>query len=58
MYPLVLLAILIGAIFGGLRAKKRDGNRLDIAQYAAVHGLIAGVLALILMVILLRYMVA
>ncbi len=55
MYPIVLISIFLGAVFGGWRAKKRGGNGLDIAQYAAVHGIIAGTVVLIGLVILLRY---
>ena len=43
---------LIGAIIGGLTARKRGGNRKDIAQYAAVYGmafLIVGMIATVLL---------
>ena len=36
---IVIAAALLGAIIGGLTARKRGGNRLDIAQYAAGHAL-------------------
>jgi hypothetical protein len=39
---IVILSALAGAIYGGWRAKSRDGNRLDIAQYAAIYALIFG----------------
>ena len=37
---IVIIAFLIGATGGALRARARKGNWLDIAQYAAVYGLI------------------
>ena len=36
---IVIFAALAGAILGGLRAARRKGNKLDIAQYAAVHAI-------------------
>ncbi len=47
-----LPAAIIGALWGGFSARKRGGNRLDIAQYAAVYGIGFGVLGLIVTVIL------
>lgn len=43
---LVIAALLLGAGIGVLRARKRGGNRLDIAQYAAVYALILALIAL------------
>ena len=43
---------LIGAIIGGLTARKRGGNRKDIAHYAAGYGmafLIVGMIATVLL---------
>ena len=36
---IVIGAAIIGAIIGGLTARKRRGNRKDIAQYAAGYGM-------------------
>lgn len=44
---IVILAALSGAITGGITAKKRGGNRLDIAQYAAGYSLAFIVVGLI-----------
>ena len=44
---IVILAALTGAITGGITAKKRGGNRLDIAQYAAGYSLAFIVVGLI-----------
>lgn len=51
---IVIAAFLIGAIGGGLRAKNRKGNRLDIAQYAAVYGLAFALAALFISIMLAR----
>lgn len=48
----ILVAILVGAIFGGLRAKKRKGKTADIAQYAFAHALLFGLIALFVSLIL------
>ena len=36
---IVLIAALIGVIFGFMAARKRSGNRLDILQYCAGYGI-------------------
>lgn len=51
---IVYVSILIGALFGGWRAWKRNGNRLDIAQYAGVYLIIFGMLGMILTIVLER----
>lgn len=45
---------LIGAIIGGLTAKKRGGNGLDIAQYAAGYAMAFGVIGMFVVVFLMR----
>ncbi|MGE4327990.1 MAG: apolipoprotein acyltransferase [Pseudodonghicola sp.] len=48
---IVIFAALIGAVIGGLTARKRGGKPADIAQYAAGYAIafaIVGVLATIL----------
>lgn len=49
---IVITAALLGAIIGGLTARKRGGNRLDIIQYAAGHALAFIVVALIATVVI------
>ncbi|MCH2094850.1 MAG: apolipoprotein acyltransferase [Rhodobacteraceae bacterium] len=44
---IVLIIALIGAGLGAATAKRRKGNRLDIAQYAAVYGIAFTILGLI-----------
>jgi hypothetical protein len=36
---IVIAGLLIGAVLGGLTAKRRGGKRLDILQYAAIYGI-------------------
>jgi hypothetical protein len=51
---LVLAAALIGAVIGGITAKRRKGNGLDIAQYAAGFALAFAVVGMIAFVIYAR----
>lgn len=49
---IVIAAALIGAILGGLAAKRRGGNKLDIAQYSAGYAMAFIVVALIATVVI------
>ena len=42
----VLVGAVIGALFGGWRAKARGGKRADILQYAAVHAILFALIGL------------
>jgi hypothetical protein len=53
MYLAILIGLL-GAVIGGLVARKRKGRGLDIAQYAGVYLIAFAILGLLLNVILLR----
>jgi hypothetical protein len=44
---LLLLAFVLGAVFGWRRAAVRGGDRLDMLQYAAVHGILFVLLTLV-----------
>jgi hypothetical protein len=44
----VIGGFLLGAVGGGLRARSRGGKRADIAQYAAVYGLLFALAGLFL----------
>jgi phosphate/sulfate permease len=48
---LLLLAFVLGALFGWQRAARRGGDRLDRLQYAAVHGIIFVLVALVALVL-------
>jgi hypothetical protein len=43
---IVLAGLVLGAVWGGLTARRRGGNRLDIAQYATVWGIIGALAGL------------
>lgn len=49
---IVIFAALAGAIFGGLRAARRKGNKLDILQYATVHAIAFALIGLFLTIII------
>jgi hypothetical protein len=49
---IVLMAGLVGAISGFLTARSRGGNRLDMAQYAAVFGIAFALLGVVVTVII------
>lgn len=52
---IVILAALAGAVIGGLTARKRKGNRLDIAQYATVYAIAFALAGLVITVLLDRF---
>lgn len=52
IYPLA--GLLLGAVFGAVRAMRKEGNRKDIAQWAAVHAMIFGVLGMFILIIIER----
>ncbi|WP_415403137.1 apolipoprotein acyltransferase [Tateyamaria sp. SN3-11] len=49
---IVIAAALIGVFIGALTARKRGGNRLDMAQYAAGYALAFVVVGLIATVLI------
>lgn len=52
----VIGGLVLGAIGGGLSARRRGGRPADIAQYAAVYGIIFGLFGLFITLILDRMM--
>jgi len=48
----VLVSTIFGVIWGGYQAKRRGGNRKDIAQYATGYGIAFLLLGVIVAVIL------
>lgn len=49
---ITIVAMLLGAVWGGTLAKRRKGNRADIAQYAVVFAIAFGLLGFILTLVL------
>lgn len=49
---IIIGGLILGAIIGGLTARRRKGNRLDIAQYAAGYGLAFALVGLIITVMI------
>ncbi len=45
---IALVGLVLGALFGAIQARRRKGNRLDMAQYAAGYGILFGVVAMFL----------
>ena len=54
---IVIFAMLFGVALGALTAKRRKGSGWDVAQYAAVYGIIFGLGGLIATLIIHRNMV-
>jgi hypothetical protein len=51
---IVLAAALFGGIYGAFLAKRREGTKLDMAQYAAGFGIAFGLLGLFLTILVER----
>lgn len=43
---IVIFGALLGAILGALKAKRQNGNKWDIAQWAFVFAMIFGIIGL------------
>lgn len=54
---LILIGALLGAVIGGVTAYRREGNKLDIAQYAAGYAMAFTIVSMILAVILDRTLI-
>jgi len=54
---LVIGGLVIGALWGAFSARRRGGKPADIAQYAAVHAILLGILGLFLTILIERLMV-
>ena len=49
---MVPAAIIVGALLGAWRARRRQGTRLDMLQWAAVHAILFGLAAVILTILI------
>jgi hypothetical protein len=52
---LIIIAFVLGTLFGWWRAKHRGGDRFDCLQYAAAHGILFALVTLVLLVALERF---
>ncbi|MGR3291458.1 MAG: hypothetical protein ACU0C9_09730 [Paracoccaceae bacterium] len=43
---IVIVAFIAGAVFGLKRARTKNGNRLDMAQYSAIYGIVFAIIGL------------
>ena len=51
---IIPISALIGMLLGGLSAKRRGGNRKDIAQYAVSYGIAFALLGLFITLVIVR----
>ena len=54
---LPLSGALIGAVIGGFQARRREGKRADIAQWATVGGIVGGIVGLFVLVFVERALI-
>ena len=47
-------AAAIGAVIGVIQARRKGGKALDMLQFGAVYGIIFGLIAVVLMIVLVR----
>ncbi|EYD74471.1 hypothetical protein Rumeso_04008 [Rubellimicrobium mesophilum DSM 19309] len=52
IYPLA--GLLIGAALGALGARRREGTRFDLLQWAAVGAILGGLIGLFLLILIQR----
>lgn len=51
---IVLAGILVGAVLGALRARARQGNRLDMLQYGTAYAIIFALIGMFITIFLER----
>lgn len=51
---LVYAGLVLGALVGAFQAKRNDGQTKDVLQWAAVYGIIFGIIGLFLTIFILR----
>lgn len=52
---IVLLSALLGIVMGVVKARKRNGNRLDILQYATGYGIAFAIVGVFLNLLIKTY---
>lgn len=51
---IIIIAALIGAIIGGIMARRRKGRMADILQYATVYAMLFGLIGLFVTILIAR----
>ncbi len=51
---MAIAGALVGAVWGGVLAKRRNGNSLDILQYAAGYAIVCGLIAFFMSIAVVR----
>jgi hypothetical protein len=49
-----IISFVLGAVIGGLLARKRGGDLKDLLQYGAVYGIVFALLALVISIVVFR----
>lgn len=52
---MILVGLLLGAAYGALLARRREGSNLDMVHYAGIYAILFGVLAVFLQIGLGRF---
>ena len=47
---MILAGVILGAAYGGLLARRREGSRLDVAHYAGIYAIVFGLVAVVLQI--------
>ncbi|MGC9370315.1 MAG: hypothetical protein ACP5DX_12310 [Paracoccaceae bacterium] len=51
---IVIAGLLLGALWGGMLAKRRKGKRADIAQYAVAYAIVFGIIGMFITIFIER----
>ncbi len=47
---MILIGVILGAAYGALLARRRNGTRLDMVHYAGIHAIVFGLVAVVLQI--------
>ena len=47
---MIVIGVILGATYGALLARRREGTRLDMAHYAGIYAIVFGLLAVVLQI--------
>ncbi|WP_264213237.1 hypothetical protein [Leisingera thetidis] len=51
---IVIAGLVLGALTGAMKARKRGGNKLDMLQYGAVYAIVFGIVGLLATILMHR----